>query len=27
VFDSNDSRANKRYKESNQVLKSSLVYW
>ncbi len=26
IFDSNDSRANKRYKESNQVLKSSLVY-
>ncbi|HMV42718.1 MAG TPA: hypothetical protein PK079_20525 [Leptospiraceae bacterium] len=26
VYDMNDSRANKRYKESNQVLKSSLVY-
>ncbi|MBP9165171.1 MAG: hypothetical protein KBF99_18465 [Leptospiraceae bacterium] len=26
IFDSNDNRANKRYKESNQVLKSSLVY-
>jgi hypothetical protein len=26
IFDSNDTRANKRYKESNQVLKSSLVY-
>ena len=26
VFDSNDNRANKRYKESNQVLKNSLVY-
>lgn len=26
VFDSNDNRANNRYKESNQVLKGSLVY-
>ena len=26
VFDSNDNRANRRYKESNQVLKNSLVY-